>query len=219
MSLLAKTLFWVESPISGEVKVVEQNGWRRLLVGGLVQSVSLNYPNLQDKVWAKMLDFPWPLPEAAAVLVLGLGGGTSLKLIVQRHRPSRLEVVEVDPVIIGVARRFFNLETNDRLKIINADAGGFMKRHRSGGCDLIVVDLYLGSRYPFKPKETGFYADLMTSLRPGGLISLNRVFMDSEAAERTEFLHLLRGLWGEVVERKIDGPSSSKNYLYFTRRQ
>jgi spermidine synthase len=84
-------------------------------------------------------------PDMKSLLMLG-GGGYSFPKFALAHYPDvRMEVVEIDPEVTALARRFFALPDDQRLKIFHQDARSFLNtpgRHY----DAILGDTF-GSHY------------------------------------------------------------------------
>ena len=79
--VIPRTLFEGSSTISGQVKVVESLGVRRLLVDGLTQSISIDRLDKTGGYWDSIVQLAVSrLKLGDKILVLGLGGGTLPKL-------------------------------------------------------------------------------------------------------------------------------------------
>ncbi|MBK7235265.1 MAG: spermidine synthase, partial [Sterolibacteriaceae bacterium] len=78
----------------------------------------------------------WP----ARALIIGLGAGSIAKFL-YRHRPAaRLDVVEINPEVVALARHAFRLPEDDgRLCVHRADGAAFVKTGRTR-YDCILVD-------------------------------------------------------------------------------
>jgi spermidine synthase len=125
----------------------------------------------QQQMMAPML----LLPRPRRVLQLGLGAAALAKFC-HRHLPfAETVVVELSPIVIGAARRWFALpEDDDRLTIVCDDAKAFLQSHRRGGfSDWLQVDLYdaqaRGPVYDDRP----FYSACRRALREPGIASFN----------------------------------------------
>lgn len=67
-------------------------------------------------------------PEMKRVLMLG-GGGYSFPKYMLKHYPEvQMDVVEIDPEVTMLARKFFHLEDDRRLSIIHQDARTFLNK-------------------------------------------------------------------------------------------
>lgn len=217
MTTLPRVIYSTFTKYSGEIKVIEVGSVRRLLVGGLVQSVNRDYPEVADKVWGQLINLPYPINPQPKVLMLGLGGGTTAHLISQNLEPLKIKVVELDPRIIEVARNFFDLDLIEGLNVVNGDAFDFVGKALDSEFDLIIVDLYLGHSFPEAGLKKSFYLSLKKILSSGGVVVINRIFHDQDKEERKGYSHLLNRVYGEVFEKVLPGPSTFKNYLYFCR--
>src|SRR3989344_8028249 len=109
MSFFPTTIYSTFTSFSGEIEVLEVEGRRRLVIGHLVQSVSKDYPGVWEKVWGQLLNFPYSLKNSPNALILGLGGGTVVHLLDEKFKPSKMTVVEIDPSVIEIAKKFFGL--------------------------------------------------------------------------------------------------------------
>lgn len=177
-SVFPRTICRTKSKISGEIVVKEHFGQQKLYVQGVLQSGGI----IKD-LWKKALrQVGSEETGVGRVLVLGLGGGTVVQIIRQYWPAAKIMGVEIDPEIIKIGRRFFDLDKAKGLKIINADAFRWLRRnnlndiyHLSGGADLILVDLYLGSRFPKKAESSEFFKYLKKLLAPNGMVIFNRL--------------------------------------------
>lgn len=106
------------------------------------------------------------------VLVVGLGGGVFPMLLHRLLPRVQVEVVELNPVVVEVARRFFGIREDPRLRIHVEDGAGFMAR-RGPRYDLILLDAFLDSGTPDHLKESLFLEDVRRRLAPGGVAVLN----------------------------------------------
>ncbi len=82
--------------------------------------------------------------ELRRVLLLGVGGGTVVHQLDQIYHPHAMLGIELDPVHIKVARKFFDVD-RPNLKIHRADAIQWVKDYRGDRFDLIIDDLFLES--------------------------------------------------------------------------
>jgi spermidine synthase len=83
---------------------------------------------------------------AKHMLVLGMGGGSSIATARITAPGVEVDAVEIDPAVIEAAVRFFGVDPNDAgLHIHIADARRWLARNRDR-YDLVQVDLYRGDR-------------------------------------------------------------------------
>ena len=111
-------------------------------------------------------------PQIKRVLVLGLGGG-SIPVYLHRFLPeATIDVVEIDPGIIAVAKQYFGMRETGRLHLIESDGRVFLNRHREP-YDLIIVDVFTGSYIPFHMMTKEFYQLVRSRLNPHGVAAIN----------------------------------------------
>ena len=89
-----------------------------------------------------------PAPER--IFMAGLGGGSLVVALGQLLPEATIDVVEIDPAVVDVARRFFEFQPNARTNVIVRDARVFAKRALQQGAsyDLILLDAYGGDYIP-----------------------------------------------------------------------
>ncbi len=138
-----ETLKIYHSEFNGEIKLIRFADDLRLDVGGLTQS-----GNVMVGIFATGINNLLP-PDCvpAKILMLGLGGGSVVKWLAKKYKRAKITAVEIDPVMIEIARRHFHVDVIKNLKIINQDAVGFIKKTKER-YDIILVDCYQGHATP-----------------------------------------------------------------------
>lgn len=130
-------------------------------------------------------------PDLRSALVLGLGAGVVPMQLARRG--VAVEVVEIDPVSLRVARDFFGFDPA-RARVHQADARTFLR-----GCprqfDVVVVDLFHGDGTPDYLLTREFFRDLRGCLTGRGVAVFN-TFADLERP--TVYAHLLATLRTEL---------------------
>lgn len=116
---------------------------------------------------------PWLVPGRRA-LSLGMGAGASI--IAARASAPELgfDAVEIDPMVVEAAHRFFGLKRDDPdTRIHVADARPWLLRSRAR-YDLVHVDLYQGGPYiPFYLVTTEFFELVRGRMSDDGLLMMN----------------------------------------------
>jgi spermidine synthase len=134
---------------------------------------------------------PLMRPAIRRVLMIGLGGGTSVKQYLRDYPDVTIDAVEVDPLVVTVAKRWFAVPESDRLHIHIADGRTFLKRS-SERWDLIIVDAYTTNRYgdtiPAHLTTREFFGEVRGHLAAAGVVHFHCAFQRSlvlAAIERT----------------------------------
>ena len=103
------------------------------------------------------------------VLCIGLGVG--IVPMEFAHRGAQVDVVEINPAVVPVAARFFNLQTN--LIHLTIDDG----RHYLNRCrkkyDAVILDAFLGDSSPSHLMTREAFNSMRNVLRPGGALVIN----------------------------------------------
>jgi spermidine synthase len=83
-----------------------------------------------------------------------------------------MNVAEIDPEVVSVARRYFGVEESDRLRIDVRD-GRLHLRATQEPQDIILTDAYLKDRIPFHLATREFFELARSRLAPGGVVASN----------------------------------------------
>jgi spermidine synthase len=114
-------------------------------------------------------------PDARDVLFIGLGAGSSEKAMLRDFPDMRLHAVEIDPVVVDVAHRYFAVPEDDpRLEITVGDGRRFLAADERRW-DAIVIDAFFADAIPFHLVTREFLQLAQSRLNPGGVIVTNAI--------------------------------------------
>jgi spermidine synthase len=115
----------------------------RLYTDGVFHSQYNPQQILTGHVWDLLMlpAFFYPENKIQKVLVLGVGGGAALHMLRYFISPEKIVGVELNPVHISVARRFFNLK-HPTIELIEADAINWLENYQGEKFDMIIDDLF-----------------------------------------------------------------------------
>ncbi len=145
----------------------------------------MDFDNLRQS--AMLLSDPWELrlrytrflslalalqPEPKRVLILGLGGGSFPKRLSRDFPQVVVDVVDIDPEVIAIAKRFFQVPEDSRLRLHLRDGRRYVKE-TTEKYDLIFLDAYNSDTIPFHLTTREFYRELEAHLVPGGFVVSN----------------------------------------------
>ncbi|MBM3280409.1 MAG: hypothetical protein FJY95_20360 [Candidatus Handelsmanbacteria bacterium] len=112
------------------------------------------------------------VPSPGAALILGLGGGALARFLL-RHLPQcQVVAVERRALVIDVARAFFSLPEDPRLRLYLADAADFLRGPASPH-DLVLVDLHDPQGMAPLVSRLDFFAQCRRHLAPAGVLAVN----------------------------------------------
>jgi spermidine synthase len=110
--------------------------------------------------------------EPTRMLMLGLGGGSISTYLGRAMPESTIDTVEIDPGVIGAAKKYFGVRENAKVRYFTGDGRVYLKRNAKT-YDLILVDAYHGGYVPFHLLTKEFYALLKQRLNPNGAAVFN----------------------------------------------
>jgi spermidine synthase len=150
------------------VRIGEDGGRAALLVDGVVQSISPEDGLATGGYWAAML----PLDRPHRGLILGLGGGTLVRLLYARWGPFPIVGVDDDPLIVDTAISAGWLATSESLNIAMVDAFAFAQSCQER-FDYVAVDLFRGEQLVARAFGKPFLRRLRALLEPRGQLAVN----------------------------------------------
>jgi spermidine synthase len=145
----------------------------------------MDFENLRQS--AMLLADPWELrlrytrflavplalqPEPKRVLVVGLGGGSFPKRLYHDFPGLTVDVADIDPAVVAIAKRYFQVPEDARLRLHVKDGRRFV-RETAERYDLVYLDAYNSDTIPFHLTTREFYQEIRAHLAPGGLLVSN----------------------------------------------
>ena len=182
------------------VLVTEGNGERTLRFDRSRQtSIDIADPLVSRIRYPDYLHLAFALrPDARRVLVLGLGGGALPARMLHDYPGVTVDAVEIDPVVVDVAERFFALPEDERLRIYVEDARRYVQR-TGERYDIVIVDCYHADAIPFHLTTAEFFAEIAEVLEPDGVCAYN--IISAVEGERSELFRSLYRTAGGVWDR------------------
>lgn len=160
------------------IRVVDQQGVRTLSFDGSMETrMSLANPLQGHFEYIEHFHMPWIWNrEIKKVLMIGLGGG-SIQRSFQHYYPDvKVQTVELDPIVVEVAKNYFFVEESPALKIEVGDGRMFLRRTEEK-YDLIILDAYTSNRYgsfiPHQLATKEFFELAKERLTENGVLAYN----------------------------------------------
>ena len=157
----------IRSDYSGTLEITWFNGKKHL------NSKNANYSfgSLQKilKIGLENID----LTNCRNILILGLGGGSVIKTLINDFKyKNHITALDIDPVIIEIAKNEFKVSESRMLKIVCDDATNFMNKNKEI-FDLIIIDLFIDTIVPSPFYKTSFWQQIIKANSSRGFILFN----------------------------------------------
>ena len=173
------------SPINGRITVARSLGLGTYIqVEGLTQS-----GGVVESIWKSTLKKINHKPLTINhCLILGLGGGTAAKVIKKLWPKAEITGVEIDSAMIELGIRYLELgKANVETIIGDALEVSEKLKVKSEKFDLILIDMYLGDKFPEKFEDITFLKLILKLLTSNGLVVFNRLYYGEKRKEAVKF--------------------------------
>ena len=156
------------------------------------------------------------LIPARRALSLGMGGGGSIQAARLTAPDLEFDAVEIDPLVVDAAQRFFGLHSGPSLRIHIADARSWLLRNPDR-FDLVQIDLYQGGAYvPFYLTTVEFFGLVRGHMSPDSLLMMNLFDVSGRQEILASTTATLRRVFSTVVV--LPGDFFGNNIVFaFTR--
>src|SRR5262245_23331178 len=159
-----------------EVYTTERFGVRSLHIGSdtIQSSMRLLRPNDLELAYTRsMMGFLLFNERPRRILMIGLGGGSLAKFVYHRMPEASLEVIEVNPRVLAIARSSFYVPADDGRFAVRLGDGAEWVAQPVPPADAIVVDGYDGESQVAELSTPQFYEACRARLAPGGTLVVN----------------------------------------------
>ncbi len=150
---------------------------RRLYTDGVLHTQFNTSNPVTGSVWDLLLlpSFFYPPGELRRILVLGVGGGAVIRQMQHFIRPHEIVGVELSPVHLHVAKRFFGVGGKG-VHLHRADAVRWLQAYQGAPFDMIVDDLFGeedGEPVRAVDADTRWFGCLLRHLAYNGVLVMN----------------------------------------------
>ncbi|MFB6142476.1 MAG: spermidine synthase [Halorientalis sp.] len=174
-----------------ELRVVDSGDVRTLYLGGQRHSaMDLDDPTRHVFEYTRYFHLPllftdgdaWDRPARAdshagsvdRVLFVGGGGFTGPRRFLAEYENVTVDVVEIDPAVVRVAREYFRVPDSPRLNVHTMDGRRYL-RTTNRTYDLVVLDAYRKDKVPFHLTTVEFMRLVRERLDEDGLLLVNLI--------------------------------------------
>ncbi|HEX8311116.1 MAG TPA: fused MFS/spermidine synthase [Chthoniobacteraceae bacterium] len=164
------------SPFNEIVVTDDGTGMRTLHFGDdhvLQSMVKIGCPAHLELAYTRVI--PSCLAYAGKIerlLVIGLGGGTLPLFFYSQFSQLTIDVVEIDPVVVDVAKNYCGFHEDARMRVHVEDGRDFIER-AAGDYDVIVLDSFSNESIPPHLLTCEFLEVVRSRLAMGGIVVAN----------------------------------------------
>jgi len=171
-----KILHQAKSPYN-KIKVVEEDGIRKLICGTTLPTLqsAIDLEDLDRDVChysALMMGCIDFIPNLSRILVVGLGGGTVVRRLLESLPDAAVDVIEIDEQITELAKEYFYLEDNPRMRIVTGNAFNVIPTLQDQ-YDIIILDAFIGNTLPIYLMSTEFFDSVTRRLKESSMVVSN----------------------------------------------
>ena len=195
---------------SGLLAEIEEDRWVPGAIQLLVDGTPQSHVNLRDpsevffeyvRRIAHAIDLFRTPGQPVSALHLG-GGAFTLPRYIEATRPgSRQQVIELESALVELVREAAPLPKRASIRVRHGDARavlGKLPQGMHGAIDLVVVDIFAGSRTPAHVSSIEFYELIAPLLAPDGLVVVNTTDGTGQAFTRSQ-VATLAAVFGTVA--------------------
>ena len=173
----ALSFFWeipiekISSDISGPLEVSLHKGEWKLSTENAVYSFGKRYTSyalafhqLQDKI-----------QTVESILILGSGIGSVARLLENQPQLRHITVIDIDPVMIDLAQKYWPDTLLDKTIFICADAEEWVQNTADLRYNLVIADLFIDDVTPAVFETASFLTALKNLISSNGMLLLSRI--------------------------------------------
>ena len=160
------------------IRVVEEGNTRTLCFDDAMESrMSVVNPLQGHFEYTEYFHMAWLWNTGiTSVVMIGLGGASTQRSFEYYYPNLTIETAEIDPVVVEVARQFFDFKESERQKVQVSDGRVFLRRSTARR-DLIILDAYVQGRYgsaiPQHLATKEFFELVRDRLTTNGIVAYN----------------------------------------------
>ncbi|MDG4549046.1 MAG: fused MFS/spermidine synthase [Candidatus Contendobacter sp.] len=154
-------------------------------------------------------------PRPGSILIVGLGGGVLPTALSRMFPDAGIDIVEIDPAVVKVARQFFGFNPGSNVRVFEEDGRVFVKRagRSNRRYDLIMLDAFDHEYIPEHLLTREFLLEVKALLTENGVLAANtfsssRLYHHESTTYQSVFglfYNLRVELKNRVVLAKMDG--------------
>eukprot|EP00288_Rhodomonas_lens_P015515 CAMPEP_0177708198 /NCGR_PEP_ID=MMETSP0484_2-20121128/10153_1 /TAXON_ID=354590 /ORGANISM="Rhodomonas lens, Strain RHODO" /LENGTH=362 /DNA_ID=CAMNT_0019219755 /DNA_START=145 /DNA_END=1233 /DNA_ORIENTATION=+ len=186
---------------------------------GMLISIPL-LPDWERKEVPDHDDRAFSVREKLEVLIIGLAGGMLPRFLRFNFPNTSVDCVELDPVVVDVAREYFGFEPDEKLHVHVADGVEFIEKAPEDSYDIVIIDANaVEEDKTLEAPPPGFIthaclANCAKVLRPGGIMTMN-VLCSSPTYFQSILDKIKDAFFGRICFLKDQAEDADENYVVF----
>ncbi|MFZ9847961.1 MAG: spermidine synthase [Flavobacteriales bacterium] len=146
------------------------------------------------------------IKQSKNILILGMGAGCVIETLRKDFQnEGEITAVEIDKVVVDIAKKYFDVGRFSNLKIVQDDAYAFIQNNKAKH-DLIIVDLFIDKETPTQFSSEEFLQNVVNASSKNGNILFNTVNIRNKFSERNNTMISFFEKHGSVkVMKGIEG--------------
>jgi spermidine synthase len=202
-ALAAVNILYEKDSLYHHIIVTEDDSLRTLRFDRLRQSaMDLKDPDRMVFHYTQYLHLAMVFHDTPQrALFIGLGGGSAPRRFHRDYPTLLIDVAELDPEVVSIAKRYFLFQESERLKVQAVDGRIFLQKtpHRY---DVIVLDAYYADAIPFHLSTREFFKELKAKLTPTGIVVSN-IIGSVRGADSKLFRSILKTMGSEFAQTYV----------------
>jgi spermidine synthase len=150
------------------------------------------------RIYEEMVKWQAALRPSFKALFIGGGGYTLPRFMEATYPQAEIDVVEIDPEVTMVARRFLGISENSRIRSYSEDGRWFVMNAREQGTyDFIFGDAFNDLSIPFHLTTREFGVHVKKLLKPDGLLMTNVIDSLAKGRFLPSYVRTLEEVFGK----------------------
>jgi len=136
--------------------------------------------------------------ESFKTLFIGGGGYTFPRFIEARYPNAEIDVVEIDPVVTQISRKYLGISLTSKIQTFNEDGRWFVMNYKGEGrYDFIFEDAFNDLSIPYHLTTKEFAIQLKRLLKKDGLILTNVIDRFEKGSFLPSYIRTLEEVFGK----------------------
>ncbi len=198
------------------VQVTQKGAIRKLTFGEAGFKIPQTTMNLND-ITASVAEYAQIMlapilykQDMKRALIIGLGGADIARKVEMCYPDIVLDVVEIDPAVVNIARDYFFWKPSRNVTAYTMDGRSFVNLHvvtKGAPYDWIIVDAFDNDFVPFHMTTVEFYMVLRRIMAPDAVLAVN-----------TRIDHELYSYQARTLQAAFAAPGSGQVDVYMPHR-